>query len=337
VQTSSIILVSWGTTNLCPLKCPHCYRDASRRLPDELSTAEGFKLIDEVAKLGAKILVFSGGEPLTRDDIVDLVAHAQNVGLRPALATSGICTTYTLVKRLVDAGLEYVSISLDSHITEKHDTFRGVSGLWKRAVDTIKMFKEYNIKVQVNFTLTKINKEDVLGIVDLCERMNIDYLHIFDLVPVGRGFKFFNELKLDQHTVLEKCVEAILHAEHVDVKPTCIPQILPYMMLHYPELARKYATRHTVGCIAGIRYLYIAPNGDVYPCPYLPIKLGNIRETSLQKILETSDIILRLRNRAFDGKCDVCKFKNICGGCRAKAYAYTGNLFSEDPECVIKI
>ncbi len=337
MQSSKFILVSWGTTNYCPLRCPHCYRDASRRLPDELSTQEARRLIEQIADLKARILVFSGGEPLAREDIVELVRYAHEQGLLPALATSGLLVNERIVRDLASAGLRYVAISLDSHVPEKHDRFRGVSGLWKKVVDSVRMFVDQGVEVQLNFTMTVENVEDLEGVVKLCEDLNVKYLHVFDLVPVGRATETWRRLKLSTLQVIERCLSVMKREDlNVDVKPTCIPQFWPYVMIREPELWNRLRTRHAPGCIAGRRYLYVSPTGDVYPCPYLPYVIGNVRSRSLLDIVSSSGIISALERRELKGKCRSCRYVDICGGCRAKAYALKGDLLDEDPDCPLR-
>ncbi len=334
MQTSRFILVSWGTTNYCPLHCPHCYRDASRKLPDELSTHEAYRLIEQIANLGARILVFSGGEPLSREDIVELVRYAHDQGLLPAIATSGLLVSERIVRDLASAGLRYVAISLDSHIPEKHDRFRGVSGLWRRALEGIKMFADQGVEVQLNFTMTTENVDDLEHVVKLCEELGVKYLHVFDLVPVGRATETWRKLKLSTSLVIEKCVNVMKRENlHVDIKPTCIPQFWPYVMVREPELWNRLKARHAPGCIAGRKYLYISPTGNVYPCPYLPYTLGNVRHADLADIIASSNIIKVLERGELRGRCGACRYIRICGGCRAKAYALKGDILGEDPEC----
>ncbi len=330
-------LVSFGVTNRCVLKCPHCYRDASRPLPDELSTDECIRLIDELHKSNTRILVFSGGEPLTRQDILELIRYASSLKISTALATSGLPLNEQVINKLADSGLKYIAISLDSSKPEIHDRFRGIPGLWNHVVGLLKIIREYNIDIQINFTLCRLNLDDVKEIIDLCLKYDVKNLHIFHIVPVGRAIKYYEDIKLDMKTVLRVCLEAIKYGiDKVNVKPTCIPQFWPYLKLTDPDLFKKISRGRSIGCIAGISYMYISPRGDVYPCPYTPYTVGNVRKNTLLDIVRC-ELFDRLRRRELSEPCRSCTFVNVCSGCRARALAYSGDVLGPDPECVIRI
>ncbi len=330
-----LVLTSFGVTNRCVLKCPHCYRDSSLSSIDELSREDCMRIIDEIASIGTRLLVFSGGEPLLRDDIYDLVNYASSRGISCAIATSGLTVNENVVKRLVESGLKFVAISLDSTKPNIHDSFRGVRGLWERAINAIKLFTEYGVTVQVNFTLCRLNRDDVLDMVDLCDRLNVDHLHIFHIVPTGRASKFYEDLKLDMKDVLEICLRAVEYGyNRLNVKPTCVPQFWPYLKISRPDIYEKIVKGRAIGCIAARSYIYISPRGEVYPCPYLPYVIGSLRESSLKNLL-MSNIVRRLSSRDLKGACASCIFKDICGGCRARAFFYKGDVLEEDPECII--
>jgi len=329
-------LVSFGITNMCVLKCPHCYRDASKRLPNELSEDECMNIIDQLHNIGTRILVFSGGEPLTRSDIFNLIRYADSKKINTALATSGLLLNEYIIKKLADSNLKFIAISLDSTKPEIHDRFRGIQGLWNHVVNSLKILKDYGIKIQINFTLCKYNVDDVINMVEFCIKNDIDNLHIFHVVPVGRAFKYYEDIKLDIREVLNVCLKAVEYGfyNRINVKPTCIPQFWPYLKLSRPDIYNSITRGRSIGCIAGISYMYISPTGDVYPCPYLPYKVGNVREGSLEDIIN-SEVFRRLRSRDLSGRCRDCKYRDICGGCRARAFSYFGDLFSQDPECCI--
>ncbi|NPB01069.1 MAG: radical SAM protein [Crenarchaeota archaeon] len=329
------VLVSFGVTNRCVLKCPHCYRDASNISKDHLSYEDCTHIIDEISSIGTRLLIFSGGEPLLRNDIYRLVGYASSRGLTCAIATSGLLVDENVVKNLVESGLRYVAISLDSTRPDVHDSFRGVRGLWERAINAIKMFIDHGVTVQVNFTLCKVNKDDVLNMVDLCEKLNVDHLHIFHIVPTGRASVFYEDLKLDMGEVLEICLRAVEHGlGRVNVKPTCVPQFWPFLKLRRPDIYDKISRGRALGCIAARSYIYVSPRGEVYPCPYLPYTIGDLKTMSLKDVLK-NDIVVKLSQRELRGSCSSCSFKDICGGCRARAYFYRGDVLEEDPECTI--
>ncbi|NPA23118.1 MAG: radical SAM protein [Crenarchaeota archaeon] len=329
------VLVSFGVTDRCVLKCPHCYRNSSPVGEDKLSFDDCAKIIDEISNIGTRLLIFSGGEPLLRKDIYDLVRYASSRGLTCAVATSGLLADDGVVSRLVESGLKFVAVSLDSTRPEIHDSFRGVRGLWERAVSAIRLFRDHGVSVQVNFTLCKLNRDDVVNMVDFCDKLGVNHLHIFHVVPVGRASSMYEKLKLDPRDVLELCLRAVEHGlGRLNVKPTCIPQFWPFLKMRRPDIYEKIVRGRALGCIAARSYIYVSPSGDVYPCPYLPYSLGSLRERSLREIL-SSIAVRRLSSRDLEGRCGLCKFRDICGGCRARAFSYSGNIFDEDPECTI--
>ncbi len=331
-----ISLVSWGITGACPLKCPHCYRDSAEKpLPGELKYDECVQVIEELAKLRPRLLVFSGGEPLLRQDIVDLVSYASSRGLRVAVATSLATATQETIKRLVDAGLKLVAVSLDGASSEVHDRFRGVPGLFKKVTELINVLLDYGITVQLNFTLTRKNAEELPKVAELAERLGVRYMHVLHFLPVGRGRKYTSELELPVKSALTLLMNLLRREWNIIIKPTCIPQFWPLAKELLPDLYAKLTAMYAPGCIAGSRYFYISPIGDVQPCPYLGLKLGNVREKTLSDILK-EPLFEKLRSRELSGRCGSCSYRDICGGCRARAYELTGNVLSEDPECPVK-
>ncbi len=330
-----LVLTSFGVTDRCVLKCPHCYRDASPVSYNELKYEDCTRIIDEIASVGTRILIFSGGEPLLRNDILDLISYASSKKITCAIATSGLLIDENAVRNLAKAGLKYVAISLDSTRPEVHDAFRGIEGLWRKAIESIRLFKDNNITVQVNFTLCKINKTEILEIVDLCAKLGVDHLHIFHIVPTGRASSKFRDLMLEPSEVLELCLRAVEYGlGRINVKPTCIPQFWPFLKIRRPDIYDRISRGRVLGCIAARSYIYISPRGDVYPCPYLPYSLGSILSRSLREIL-SGEIAQRLARRELLGRCGICEHKDICGGCRARAFFYRGDIFEEDPECTI--
>ncbi|NPA69660.1 MAG: radical SAM protein [Crenarchaeota archaeon] len=330
-----LVLTSFGVTNRCVLKCPHCYRNSSHLSTDELSHDDCIKIIDKIASVGTRLLVFSGGEPLLRKDIYDLVSYASSRGLSCAIATSGLLVDEDVVNKLVESGLKFVAISLDSTRPEVHDSFRGVRGLWERAIKAIKLFVDHGVTVQVNFTLCKFNRDDVLNMVDLCDKLDVDHLHIFHIVPTGRASRSYEDLKLDMRDVLEICLRAVEYGYgRLNVKPTCVPQFWPFLKINRPDIYEKIVKGRAIGCIAARSYIYVSPRGEVYPCPYLPYVIGDLKKNSLRSLLE-SNIVKRLSSRDLKGSCSRCMFKDICGGCRARAYFYKSDVLEEDPECII--
>lgn len=323
------MIISWNTTRACNINCIHCYRDAGTQEADELTTAEGKKLLTEIAQAGFKIMVFSGGEPLLRPDIYELISHARSLGMRPVIGTNGILITPDVASKLKAAGLACAGISLDSQDKAKHDWFRGYEGAWEETMRGIESCRMAGLPFQIHTTVMNWNEAEVTDITDLAVRIGAVAHHIFFLVPTGRG-KDIEEttLKTEQYEAL---LERILDKQTkvpIELKPTCAPQFM--------RIARQrgMAMRFTKGCLAGTSYCVIIPNGDLHPCPYLPLKAGNVRQTPFHELWRESQLFQSLRNDPLKGNCGQCGFGDICGGCRARAYYYNdGDYLAEEPWC----
>lgn len=322
------MILSWNTTKVCNLKCEHCYRDAGDRDPQELNTKEGKTLLEEISKAGFKIIILSGGEPLMRPDIFELIAHAKSVGLRPVLGSNGTLFTADIVRRLKEAGIARAGISLDSKDYRIHDDFRKHEGAWKATVEAMRICGREGLDFQVHTTVTKRNFSEIIDITDFVTELGAKAHHIFFLVPTGRGKDinsvFINASEIRQ--VLEKILKKQKETQ-IELKPVCAPQFIP--------LAKKMGIdlRFQRGCLAGTSYCCILPNGDVHPCPYLPIKAGNVREVPFSSLWKNSDVFLKLRTLEYSGTCGKCGNKQSCGGCRARAYYNFNDYMAEDADC----
>ncbi len=341
------LVMSYNVTRECNMKCSHCYINATdQKLQDELTTQEAKELIDQIYQVSSPLLILSGGEPMLRPDIFELIEYGSKKGLKMGLGTNGYLINDVIAKKLKAAGIATVSISIDSSIPAQHDEFRGVKGSWERAVNACKMLRNNGILVQVNTTLTHDNYDQIDEIMTLAESIGVENFHLFFLVPTGRGVKLTDISPQKYEDMITKTFgKAYKH--RLNVRPSCAPQFMRIakgMGLDMRQWIR--------GCIAGMHYCRIYPNGDVTPCPYLPIKLGNIREQNFKEIWFNSPVFKDLRNLdCLKGKCGICEYKSICGGCRARAYGlssdfidYCGDLhvpgrqksdhLAEDPWCV---
>lgn len=326
------MIISWNTTRECHLKCKHCYRDAGTREQGELTTKEGKELIDEIAKAGFKVLILSGGEPLLREDIFELTAHAAAAGLRPVFGTTGTTITPEVAARLKAAGAACIGISLDSAGPGLHDEFRQVPGSFAAAVAGMKNCRAAGLPFQVHTTVVEQNYHEFEAITDMAVSLGAQAHHVFFLVPTGRG------KDIEEEALREKQYEQLLHRilkkqqeVPIELKPTCAPQFM--------RIARqmKMKMRFTRGCLAGTAYCCIIPSGDVHPCPYLPVKVGNVREMPFSRIWQEAEMFKQFRSDRFGGKCGTCNHKDVCSGCRARAYYYTGgDYMAEDPWCLYR-
>jgi radical SAM protein with 4Fe4S-binding SPASM domain len=341
------LILSWNVTRECNLKCSHCYINAvDRKLENELTTEEGKRLIDQICEVSRPLLILSGGEPLLRPDVYELIKYGSSKGLKMGLGSNGSLIDVAVAKKLKEAGITTVSISLDSHIAAQHDDFRGVIGSWEKAVNAIKVLHANNVLVQVNTSLTHDNYDQIDDIMSFSESIGVENFHLFFLVPTGRGVKL-DDISPQKYEHMITTTFAKVSKHRLNVRPSCAPQFMRIaqgMGLDMRQWIR--------GCIAGMYYCRIYPNGDITPCPYLPVKVGNVREKSFKEIWQNVDMFKKLRDpRTLTGKCGKCDYKMLCGGCRARAYGlsadfidYCGDLhvpteakndyLTEDPWCI---
>lgn len=267
--------------------------------------------------MGKSILVLSGGEPLLRKDIFELADYGSKKGLIVTMGTNGTLIDDVAAQRLLTAGIRKVAISIDSSTSQIHDQLRKTAGAWSKAVEGVKACIRNGIDVQFNVTVTRQNYDDLDSIFNLAKSLGVKSSHLFFLVPTGRG-KTLQDISPEKY---EEMLRKILSypQNELEVKPTCAPQFMRIAKeLNIP------LNRWSRGCIAGISYCRILPDGSVTPCPYLPVTVGNIREQPFKQIWTESRTLNTLRDFGnLKGKCGVCQYRGICGGCRARAYGLT--------------
>lgn len=324
------MIVSWNTTNKCNMYCKHCYRDAGVKAEQELNTIEAKSLIDEIAKAGFKIMIFSGGEPLMRSDIYELIKYATKVGLRPVIGSNGALITKEVAKKLKYSGVMGIGISLDSLNYKKHDEFRNYKGAWIETVKGIKNCREVGLPFQIHTTVMKWNKDEILDITDFAVWIGAVAHHTFFLVPTGRGESIEDQsLTPIQYEDLLKNIMLKQKEVDIELKPTCAPQFM--------RIAKEIGinSRFRKGCLAGTSYCIISPMGDLQPCAYLNMPIGNVRETPFSEMWNSNPIFKELRTLEYEGKCGTCKHKKACGGCRARAAFYNhGNYMASEDGCL---
>jgi len=335
-------LVFWESTGRCNLRCAHCRRLDAGAPADDLDTPAAEGLVDAVADLGAGIFVISGGEPLLRDDWAPLAKRARVRGLAVALATNGTLIDDAQADRLAAAGFARVAVSLDAADPATHDAFRGVAGAFDAAVAGIGRLRRRSVAVQINAAVADHNAGRLDDLYALAADLDAEALHLFVLVPVGCGMDLDAAQHLDAgatEAVLEWVV-ARQAAGTLELKATCAPQYhrvaAAWLVRHADErgAARVRAAMRGRGCLAGSGICFVSHTGEVFPCGYLPVSCGNIRQTPLAEIWSLSPILRRLRDPGqLTGRCGACEFKVVCGGCRARAYAATGDYLAEAPAC----
>lgn len=343
------------TTIKCNLSCAHCRRlEFDEAAFKDLTTAQAKDLIAQLAELGKKqpmmpVLVFSGGEPLCRDDLFELVNETQAAGITPALATNGTLIDAKVAEQIHDSGIVRVAVSLDGATAEVHDKMRQLEGSFERALRGIKYLREKEIPTQINMTLTKHNAGQLEDVYELAKSVGAVAVHIFMLVPVGCGQVLAETDMLSPQQSEQKMLEIcrLDSRSELQMKVTCGP--------HYERIIRQqglYQARKKTanvrtsvpgrtghggdsrGCLAGLGVLFVDHQGNVFPCGYLPINCGNVLKQNLEDIWYKNEDLARMRNSSsLEGKCGVCNYKDVCGGCRARAYAATGNYMAEEPFC----
>lgn len=349
-------LVFWETTAGCNLRCIHCRASATEVSSEQdLSTGEGRALIEGIADCAPPfdpaqgrpsqrpILVLSGGEPLYREDIYDLASHATELGLPLALATNGTLVTQEVAAKVKATGVRRASISFDGADPETHDSFRGLPGSFDRALEGMRHLQEAGVPVQINSTIARHNVHQIEELLQLALARGAVALHIFMLVPVGCGVQIADEQMIEAEEyerVLEWFYQKSLEVP-LDLKATCAP--------HYLRIMRQKAREEGVsirrethgmgattrGCLAGTGVCFVSHKGEVYPCGYLPVLAGNVRQQPLKEIWEHSEVFARLRDLGnLGGKCGVCEYRACCMGCRARAFAATGDYLDEEPYCI---
>ncbi len=350
-------LVIWETTQACALTCRHCRASARpERDPLELSREEGKRLLRDVAAMGTPLVVLSGGDPLNRPDLFDLVSYAKELDLRTATipaATERL--TADVVRRLKQAGLDQMAVSLDFPRAELHDEFRGVPGAFAKTMEAVAWAHEQGLPLQINTTVcgdTAPYLEEMAAFVDT---LGIVFWEVFFLIPVGRGSvlkgltaseceRLFDLLYRTQKkgTYVVKVTEAPHYRRHVAQRERMAlgERGRPKSGVAMPEmLTRSEGPGHTVGLAprgvnSGNGFLFVSHQGDIYPSGFLPLSVGNVRQRSLADAYRRSPLFVRLRTPdALVGRCGKCEFRSICGGSRSRAFALTRDPFETDPWC----
>ena len=335
-------LIAWEVTRTCNLSCLHC-RAASIDKPysDEFTTEECLRLLDDVATFASPIIILTGGEPLLRPDIFEIAAYGTKKGLRMVMATNGLLIDGEICQRMKEASIERVSISLDGATGRSHDQFRQVKGAFAGSLQGIDLLKKASIEFQINTTITRENLEELPDIQKLAVELGAAAHHIFLLVPTGRGKDFKDQ------EIAAADYEDTLHWFYdqrnkvpLQLKATCAPHYYRIMRQRAKEEGKEVTVKThgmdavTRGCLGGTAFLFISHVGQVQPCGYLELDCGNVRRLPLGEIWRNSEVLKKLRNfDEYKGKCAVCEYRRVCGGCRARAFESTGDYLEEEPLC----
>jgi len=350
-------LVIWETTQACDLACSHCRASAQPlRHPDELTTAEGERLLEQAAAMGTPVFILSGGDPVKRPDLYPLIRKGKQVGLRMGtIPAATAMLTEDLVAQLKDTGLDQMAVSLDFPRADLHDAFRGVPGAFERTMRAIEWAHKYALPLQINTTLCGRSAPHLTEMADLVEHLGIVFWEVFFLVPVGRG-EDLGGLTPEQCEELFEILYRVQKTSSFVVKITEGPHYRRYVAQREAEnaqggamhaagatlpklLQRSEGPGHTVGLAtrgvnAGNGFVFVSHTGEVFPSGFLPVCGGSVRRQELADIYRNSELFRVLRDpEALLGRCGLCEYRGICGGSRSRAYAMTGNYLATDPWC----
>ncbi len=338
----SLYIVSWNVTRRCNLRCPYCYLPGWTGQDDpecdtrrELNTDEALEVIDQIALVNPEaLLILSGGEPLLREDLFKLAEYASGKGLMVVLGSNGLLIDDLVAHQLKQSGVSGVSISLDSVNPQIHDGIRSAEAAWEGAIRAVRTCHDLGLAVQINTTITRANYHEIPKLIPFTHALGAKVFSPFFLVCTGRG-KGITDITPEQY---EEIMSLVLKWQGdcggMMIRTRCAPTLrrILYQMNPGSHLLKMDTGR----CLAGLHYCRITPEGDVTGCPYLPPAVGNVKETSLRELWVKAPDLARLRNPSLKGKCGVCEFRLLCGGCRARALTFYKDDMEEDPWCVYR-
>jgi len=345
-------IVVWNITNKCNLRCKHCYISAEdKQYRDELTTEEAIRFIDDLAEMKVPVLLFSGGEPLLRKDIYELGKYAQKKGLRVVISSNGTLITEEVAAKISDAGFAYVGVSIDGK-AETHDEFRQMDGGFMRAIQGIKNCLATGIKAGVRLTLNKHNADELLDVIDILVAENVPRFCMYHLVYSGRGEEIMQDDVpiVQKRQIIDSLLDKTMQLCDAGIKLEILTvdnhadgaYILKKIMREQPERTDEvlHLLKMHGGCSAGRKIANVDPLGNVHPCQFWShVSLGNVRERAFSEIWndENNGFLaeLRVMKEKLKGKCGVCRYKEICGGCRIRAEVVHGDMWAEDPMCYL--
>ena len=338
------LLVIWETTRACDLACVHCRACAiANRDPNELSTDEAKKLLDDVKRMGTPLFVLTGGDPAKRPDLVEIVRYGSSIGLVMAVTPSGTpLMTENILREVRDAGLARLAVSVDGPSAAVHDAFRRVRGSFDHTMRILEEARALGIERQINTTIAPHNHKALPAMADLVASVGATLWSVFAVVPTGRADK---HLVLGPDEVETALVELAGIAEHApfDVKTTAAPMYRRIVMQRKADvgpvgvlrdLDPEGNVRGPRGVNDGLGMLFVSHVGEIFPSGFLPIHAGNVRQDDVGAVYRDSPLFRSLRDvEPLEGKCGVCPFKRVCGGARSRAYATSGNIHASDESC----
>jgi len=336
--------IAWEVTQRCNLRCIHCRCSADlTSAQGDFTTEEAFRLLDQIAELSQPVVVLSGGEPLLRPDVFEIAGRGTALGLRMCLATNGTLIDDAACEKMKAASIRMVSLSLDGSTAAIHDDFRSVPGAFEGTLRGISFLRKHGVPFLINSSFTRRNQQDIPNVMRLAKSLGATAWYLFMIVPTGRGEDIMGELisKEDYEEILKWHYEMEKAEPELLVRPTCAPhyyRIVPQMAkaegVKFQRRSLTFSTGGGKGCIAAQSICLIDAFGEVKPCSYFPVSAGNVKKTPFREIWTNSPLFRELRDfKGYKGKCGQCEYLNVCGGCRARAYAVTGDWLEEEPFC----
>lgn len=333
----------WEMTAACNLNCIHCHASGGEPAVDELTTEEGKRLLDQLAQISDfRMMAYTGGEPLMRGDLFELLAYSQALGFTNTIATNATLIDADVARQLRRYGVVIAAVSLDGVDAATHDHVRGQAGAFDAALRGMRALQEAGILLHVNITAMEHNLEQLESIISLIDELGAGILLMYQLVPVGRG-RGIERASLDLGAN-ERLIRTMAQAQrdsHAIMEPVAGPQYWPFLLQRAsirsgPLLRLAETVFH--GCSAGRGFVYVKPNGEVWPCPFIEVNCGNVRQTPFTEIWSSSPVFqdLREREQRLKDNCGECSYRRLCGGCRGRAWAITGDYLAADPSCFIE-
>ncbi len=339
-------VIAWETTLRCNLNCLHCRAGdrTSKKNGRELTTAEGKKLLKNIAMLNRCTVILTGGEPLMRDDIYDLAEYGVGLGLNVALATNGTLLDRPTAERIKASGIARVSLSLDGFSSAVHNDFRGADAAFGAVIKAAYMLREAEMPFQINSSFTRRNVGEMDRLLELVEAIGAVAWHVFFVVPTGKAVGIGSELlDPDEYEDALLQIYRLSRQTSLEIKPTCAPQFYRIIRQKARSEGLEMSTREfginarTKGCLAGQFFAFVSARGEVMPCGYLPKSAGNVRKNTFAKIWRSSELFKKLRDPdLLKGRCGDCEYRVVCGGCRARAFAESGDFLGAEPLCRYK-
>jgi AdoMet-dependent heme synthase len=331
--------VVWEITKRCNLNCIHCYASSVESSQKELTTKEGKRLLDQIAKVDDfRMIVITGGEPLIRKDIFEMVEYAGKLGFRIVFSTNGTLLSPQIAKDLVKLGVVNFSISLDGSNPENHEKIRRKPGCFFSTMEGIKAARDTGACTQINFTAMKQNLAELPAVMDLADKLDVDIFMIFQSIPPVQD-RGAIELGTEEQMQLLQTIRERQGKSKYLLMPVCSPEYWPLITGHYENKKAASGLQKSVffGCGAGRGFCYIRFDGDVWPCNFIPVAAGNVLQTPLNEIWQKSPLLneFRTSQRKLKDECGNCVDKAICGGCRGRAYAHYGDYLASDPNCIL--